>query len=141
VDTSKQPGHFVGGQVYEVMTMLMCQRCDRRGASTVMGRALSKSGLVYFQNRENARNLESFAGTPDLDRMGDGTIKVRNNWKWAEVIGVGFQLSCPDCESTPVVNAHDLALTVGEAIAKSGNLSVGVPVLVDPFGGARVAHP
>lgn len=135
VDAQEEPQHFVGGQFFSHLVQLQCERCARKNVVTVLGRALTKDGLTYFHRKENARKLKAVVGFPELDRMGDGRVKMRSNWMPVDVVGHGFELACPDCKAKPTVNAYALAHVVGNSIAASSHSLHGVPILIDPFGG------
>ena len=52
--------------------------------------------------------------------------------------GVGQEFKCPECKASPGANGFELARVVSEAIARSTEPGWGLPVLIDPFGGATV---
>lgn len=135
VDATNEPRLFFAGQLYDNLVGLWCEKCARKGVATVLGKALTKEGVVYFFLRENARRAKVVIGFPELDRMGDGRVKVRNNWRSIELIGDGFQLRCANCRCKPVVNAQHLADLVGEAMSEGETPLFGRPILIDPFGG------
>jgi len=99
-----------------------------------MGRAGVVEGEVFYWLRTNAIKSKAVVGFPELDLMGDGKVKVRNNWSPPEMQGDGFQLICSDCKAKPVVNAYDLAYVVRYAVSGHDIPSSGSPILIDPNG-------
>jgi hypothetical protein len=128
------PRYFFGGKLLDHQVDLRCARCARKGVKNVMGRAGVVEGEVFFWLRTNARKLTAVVGFPELDRMGDGQVKIRNNWSPPEMQVDGFQLICSDCKSKPVVNAFDLTYVVGYAVSGRDIPSSGSPILIDHNG-------
>jgi len=134
MSTTDTPRFLFGGKFLDHRVDLLCARCARKSVVNVMGRAGVVNGEVFYWLRKNAKNSDAVVGFPELDRMGDGRKKVRNNWSIPVMQGNGFELVCSDCKSKPLVNAYDLALVVGHVVKDCEVPSSGAPIFVDHNG-------
>ena len=118
--------------------MLSCARCSRSGETRVLGRAFTRDGLAHFQRYMSVRDSHGVAGYPEVHRAASGRETVRHSFVWMDVDGTGLCFKCSVCNAEPSVDAFKLAVVVGDAITQCPEPSLGLPVLIDPWGGATV---
>jgi len=138
VETPDGPKHFVGGKLADELVPLLCERCARNGRRIELGRAVIWDGNVHFQRVMNTRRSRVVLGTPVFHLTADGRKTTHRSWVFLDST-TGQEFECPECKAHPVANGVELARVVVEAIARSTERGWGLPVLIDPFGGATVA--
>jgi hypothetical protein len=138
VEPADRPRHFVGGHFYDAMVMLICSRCFRSGETRVLGRALTSEDLAHFQRYMSVRRSRGVVGYPEVHRAANGRETMRHSFVWMDVDGSGLHFKCPVCNAEPSVNAFELAHLVGDAITRCPEPGLGLPVLIDPWGGTTV---
>ncbi|MGA3354370.1 MAG: hypothetical protein ABSD85_14475 [Acidimicrobiales bacterium] len=138
MELADRPRYFVGGQLYDEMVMLICSRCSRSGQTRVLGRVLTRDGLAHFQRYMSVRHSRAVVGYPEGHRAANGRETIRHSFVWMEVDGKGLHFKCSVCNAEPSVNAFELAQVVGDAITRCPEPGLGLPVLIDPWGGATV---
>ena len=138
VSTPDHPPHFVGRWADEIVPLL-CARCYRKGKRIVLGRGVTWDGQVHFQRRVKVRRERAIFGSPEFHVTADGRVAAPHLfYEWMSVTGSGLKFVCPECDAQPKANAFEVARVAGEAIARSTEPDWGLPVLIDPFGGATV---